>query len=76
MATRASRHTVPPHKAALLKSLGPKPTLGTPLHLRVREVIKMVRLIAPALKQSGQLAAVVIWTDGKPDNGALRGRVA
>ena len=57
------------HKAALLKSLGPKPTLGTPLHLRVREVIKMVRLIAPDLKQSGQLAAVVIWTDGKPDNG-------
>ena len=45
------------HKGELLRSLGPKPTLFTPLHLRVREVTKMVQLIAPALRQSGQVAA-------------------
>ena len=53
-------------KDELLRSLGPKPLLETPLHLRVREIAKMVQLIAPALRESGKVAAVVIWTDGKP----------
>ena len=58
-------------KGELLRSLGPKPTLGTPLHLRLREIIKMVELVAPALRQRGHLAAVVIWTDGVPSNKKL-----
>ena len=47
------------------------PNGGTPLCRHIREIIEKVRSLEAFLRQSGQLAAIVIMTDGQSSDGNL-----
>ena len=56
-------------RAHLTKVLSGGPSGGTPLCKQVTEIANKVRMMAPELKQRGQLASVTIFTDGQSSDG-------
>lgn len=58
-------------KDALLDLLQGSPGGGTPLCRHIREVAEKILIITPELRSKGQKAVLVIFTDGKADDGRL-----
>jgi len=55
----------------LLDYLEGSPNGGTPLCRHIREVTEKILLLTPELRRDGRKAVIVIFTDGRADDGSL-----